>query len=125
MLTEQARQDRFWGGRKRLREVFQGAKIPDHIYGPSSVSDNIFTVVENMLKLAILIRENRELALQNARALAGGVDAEFLEGLYDEVGGVETGLLYLAGHLEDLSRERGDMGRTLRRELRAIPPFKA
>jgi len=60
VLTEKAEYERCWGGIPVLGELLGNKRIPDHYYGPSSVSDNEFKRVQRLMKIYILIHENRE-----------------------------------------------------------------
>ena len=67
MLTDEARFEREWGYAPELAKILSGKKIPDHYFGPSSVSDNRFEQVERALKHAILLHEYEKDILSEAQ----------------------------------------------------------
>ena len=60
-LTSEEQARRLWQGLDLLREILADTCITDHVYGPTSVSANIFTDMENLLTLSLLVLENSEL----------------------------------------------------------------
>jgi hypothetical protein len=58
-LTEKALAERMWGSFPALRAILEFKTVPDHYYGSSTVSDNVFDQLGRLLKLSILIRENK------------------------------------------------------------------
>lgn len=57
-LTPQALKERVWGPFPTLRTILETKAIPEHYYGASSASKNIFDQLQNFLKIAILVKEN-------------------------------------------------------------------
>jgi hypothetical protein len=57
-----------WGSFPALRVILEEKRVPDHYYGPSSVSDNIFGQLSRLLQLIILIRENKAQITEALRA---------------------------------------------------------
>jgi hypothetical protein len=57
MLTKEALMERMWGSFPALRKLLENKKIPDSIYGYTSVSDNIFSQTERLIEIIILVRE--------------------------------------------------------------------
>lgn len=67
-LTRQASLELMWGSFPALRVILEKKRVPDHYYGPSSVSDNIFGQLSRLLQLTILIRENKAQITEALRA---------------------------------------------------------
>ena len=59
-LTSEGLAKRLWRGSDLLRELLGDTRVPDHVYGPTSVSANIFTDADNLLTLSLLVLENSE-----------------------------------------------------------------
>lgn len=59
MLTEKAESERKWGWLPALRLILEPKRVPDHYFGPTSVSDNIFHRVHRLIEIGILVHENR------------------------------------------------------------------
>ena len=66
MLTEDA--ERMRGQFPTLRRVLEPKRVPDRYYGPTSVSDNVFSQIERLLTMAILVHENRNEILQTLKS---------------------------------------------------------
>jgi len=66
MLTEEGSKRRFWGPLVTLRQVLEGKSIPNHYYGISSVSDNMFAAISRLLELSVLVQENRAAIIEAA-----------------------------------------------------------
>jgi hypothetical protein len=65
-----------WGQFPALRTILEAKVIPDHYYGPSSVSDNTFDRLQRILEISILVRENAAAVSEALRA--GGPHREQL-----------------------------------------------
>jgi len=50
----------YWGRIPALGELLGNERIPDHYYGPSSISDNVFRKVRRLMEIHILIHENQD-----------------------------------------------------------------
>lgn len=59
-LTIEAYNERKWSRYPSLRNVLEDRKIPDHYYGPTSVSDNIFERLSRLHQLAVLVCEHKD-----------------------------------------------------------------
>ena len=92
MLTEDGHSARFWGSFAALRHVLGAKRIPDHYYGPTSVSDNMFEAVSRHLQLATLLREYEADVVQSAVR-----NADFGRALVSDLQGVRTILLGVSG----------------------------
>ena len=57
-LTEEAMWAREWEGFPRLGELLGGKRIPDHYFGYSSASDNVFDEIHRLMRISSLVREN-------------------------------------------------------------------
>lgn len=66
MLTSEALQERKWGEFPELRKALQANRVPDGYYGPTSVSDNIFSQLERLAEVAIIVKEFRTVVDQAA-----------------------------------------------------------
>jgi hypothetical protein len=64
MLTEEAVRERMWGPFPTLRRILESKPVPDRYHGPTSVSDTVFSQIERLLTMAILLHENRREVLQ-------------------------------------------------------------
>jgi hypothetical protein len=58
MLIEEAMYERMWGQFPTLGEILGAKTIPDHYFGPTSISDNEFDRVQRLMRIAILPGEN-------------------------------------------------------------------
>ena len=58
MLTDEAYAQRKWGPFPGLRLALQDKRVPDHYYGPTSVSNNVFEHVRRLMEISILTEEN-------------------------------------------------------------------
>lgn len=52
--------ERMWGWIPTLGKMLSGKRIPDHYFGPSSVSDNAFDRITRIMKISILIQESSD-----------------------------------------------------------------
>ena len=68
MLTDQAHSQRKWGLYPTLRQALQDKHIPDHYYGPTSVSDNMFEQMRRLMEISILTEENEAAVCDVARS---------------------------------------------------------
>ena len=71
-LTPEAMQERKWGQFPVLRQVIQDERIPDHYYGLTPMSENIFNRIKDTTEIAILVKEYK----QNITAQAQYMDRE-------------------------------------------------
>jgi hypothetical protein len=53
-----------WGPFPALRRVLEPKRVPDRYYGPTLVSDTVFSQIERLLTMAILLHENRHEVLE-------------------------------------------------------------
>jgi len=68
VLTPKAEHERTWGWIPALGKLLGEQRVPDHYFGPTSVSDNEFKKVQRLMKIYILICENR---CEIAKAMGG------------------------------------------------------
>jgi hypothetical protein len=66
-ITEQALAERKWSWIPSLRPILEAKRIPDHYFGSSSASDNIFDRLRRLIEIAILIKENRAEIIEKLR----------------------------------------------------------
>lgn len=68
MISDEALREREWGHFPALRQALEHSLIPEHYYGWTSVSDNIFDQVSRLMKQAILVREHGGKIIETAAA---------------------------------------------------------
>lgn len=61
MLTKEAIQERKWGAYPALRKILEEKELPGRYYGTSSISDNVFDKMNQLLELSFLVQENKSL----------------------------------------------------------------
>lgn len=61
MLSPKALEARMWGPFPTLSSILPDKRVPDHYYGPTSVSDNVFNRIERLLEVMAIVRENTPL----------------------------------------------------------------
>ena len=83
MLTEKADRERTWGAFPALRQVLEEKRVPDEYYGWSSVSENVFSSFERLLKATIVCKENGPEIKRLAESIERGVVRADLERLRD------------------------------------------
>ena len=57
MLSAEALKERMWGRFPALRTALENEKVPDHYYGFTSVSDNMFESLQRAAELAVPVKE--------------------------------------------------------------------
>ena len=57
-----------WGQFPALRLLLEPKRVPDRYYGPTSVSDTVFSQIERLLTMAILLHENRHEVLETLKS---------------------------------------------------------
>ncbi len=72
MLTKKALRERKWGPYPALRKALDDKRIPEGYYGPTSVSDSIFSALDRLIEIAILAREHEGLVRETAQAVGPG-----------------------------------------------------
>ncbi|MEP6966970.1 MAG: hypothetical protein ABI906_02715 [Pseudomonadota bacterium] len=124
MLTTEALEARFWGGRNRLRSLLSGAKISDDVYGMSSVSANIFTEIDDLLNLSLVIVTNRNQVLQRIGDLprADQTGGPFLDDLHREIAGVREHLGDFSERLQCLANDLGNLFEEIRIAANPLDP---
>jgi hypothetical protein len=68
MLTEEATRERMWDQFPALRQILEPKRVPDRYYGSTSVSDTVFSQIERLLTIAILLHENRREVLETLKS---------------------------------------------------------
>jgi hypothetical protein len=68
MLTDEAVRERMWGPFPALRRILETKAVPDRYHGSTSVSDNVFSQIERLLTMAILLHENRGEVLETLKS---------------------------------------------------------
>lgn len=97
MLTERAMFERKWEGLPLLAELIGQRRLSAdgevRLYGPSSVSDNIFEIFRRLVEVSTLVRDQRE------------VLREFVaQARPEEVGKLDHELYELRARMQELSR---------------------
>jgi hypothetical protein len=59
-LTPAAYRERKWGQFPVLRRALEDKKVPEHYYGLTSASDNMFDGLHRLLEIAVLVQEYDE-----------------------------------------------------------------
>jgi len=108
MLTEEGYKTRFWGSFSALRRVLEEKKVPDHYYGPTSVSDNMFAAMSRHLELAILVREHAA-DLVKAATVDTELGRALLSDLQDVKGMLHAASRQLADQSEGVERLLSDI----------------
>ncbi len=99
MLTEKAMYERMWGQFPMLGKILGTKQIPDHYFGYSSISDNVFDRIHRLMKISILIRENSDEIKIQLRS------PELEEKVRRELHGVTKALEYVARQFHEESLE--------------------
>ncbi len=56
-LTLEAYKERQWGSFPALRRALEDKKVPDHYYGFTSISDNLFDALGRLIEIGVLTSE--------------------------------------------------------------------
>jgi hypothetical protein len=89
MLTDHAIYERKWGRYPSLGRLLVAHQVPDHYYGWSSVSDNVFDWLDRVAKTAVVTKEH-------AAILRGATDPQLIKSLPDELHELELQLVAAA-----------------------------
>ena len=98
MLTEEASRERRWGSYPALRKVLEDKRIPDHYYGPSSFSDNMFDKIGRLLEIGILAYEQKGAIREYAQSVGK-------EQMYSDLHDLQSGLEYASAVFRELSEK--------------------
>jgi hypothetical protein len=94
MLTEQGLYERTWGHYPSLGKLLGAHKVPDHYYGWSSVSDNVFNWLDRLAEVAIIAKEY-------ANLLRETTDPELTQRLVDDLHKLDRDLQAAARYFTD------------------------
>jgi hypothetical protein len=61
MLSAESIEARKWAPFPTLSSILPDKRVPEHYYGPTSVSDNVFDRVNRLLEVLVIVRENTAL----------------------------------------------------------------
>ena len=104
MLSNEALHERKWGRYPTLDRLLGHHSVPSHLYGPTSVSDNVFDRLTRLLEVAFTIKEHME-------SIRTVTDAEICR-LLDDLEHLEHELRvasrFLAEHADSIGRLHHD-----------------
>jgi hypothetical protein len=95
-------QDRKWEWLPALSKVLASKRVPEHYYGPSSVSDNMFGQVVRLMELTILLRENQS-------EMVEGLDGKPQEGVLKDLLKVREALRMTERHFGAMAEDVDDI----------------
>lgn len=106
MLTREALVERKWKPYPALRIVLEDKSVDSRYYGPTSVSDNIFSQMSRLIEVAILIVEHNGDIKNAARPI--GTD-NLCKDLYSVLRELEAGSKYLLSMHESVQKVLHDV----------------
>jgi hypothetical protein len=106
MLTDHAIRERKWGRYPSLRRVLEEKKVPDALYGLTSVSDNSFDWVNRLMNITILVDKYRA-DIKNAVPTLGR--DELSKDLYEIQSELESCSAYFSGLVDRIGSVLSDV----------------
>jgi hypothetical protein len=103
MLTEKAMSERKWGCFPALRLILESKRVPDHYYGPSSVSDNSFDRTCRIMEIDILVHEHRAEIIN----ILGSASREQFEQMMAELASLQYALRRTKNMLQEAEERVG------------------
>lgn len=70
MRSAESIEARKWAQFPALGSILQDKRVPEHYYGMTSVSDNVFDQVDRLLQVLVIVRENSPLIAAAVKAEA-------------------------------------------------------
>jgi hypothetical protein len=106
MLTEKAQSDRKWGWLPELRSILEPKRVPEHYFGASSVSDNIFDWLRHLIEVEMLIQENRNQIIEK-------LHSEARDGVLRDLNRVRDAFRQAKSELEGAEERLGNVMRSV------------
>src|SRR3954463_12926690 len=105
MISAQALKEREWGHFPALRQALETMSVPEHYFGETSVSDNIFDRISRLTKQSILVQEYRDRIFQAAASTGKEQMVEDLRNLESGFEQVETLFAIARKTIEEIRQE--------------------
>ena len=94
MLTESAYRERKWGPFPALRQVLEDKRLPDHYFGPTSVSDNFLSLKDRIIEIALLSHEYSDKLFKEE-------NTDFRQALCQDLEKLWSGLNHIRSFIDD------------------------
>ena len=98
MYSPEVRHERKWRPFPALRKALEDKHIPDSYYGIASTSDDMFSQIDRILEIAILVHEH-ETVIKQVVSSVGSAN------MYEDLRNLETSLKGICSMFQQLAED--------------------